>query len=83
MKKLSLLIVVSMLLAQPGFVLAHEGKNHEDMPKMEKGMHAQMEAMHEENEATLKEAASILKATHPDLAAKLVKMAEDHEDMKS
>lgn len=83
MKKLSLLILLAMLLVQPGFILAHEGEDHGDMPKMETGMHEQMEAMHEENEATLKEAASILKATHPELAAKLEKMAEHHEDMKS
>ena len=92
MKKLSLLVLLTVLLLNPGFGFAHgddEAKGHDEMPGMagmkEEGMHGMhegMQKMHEENTATLKEAASLLKDAHPDLASKLEKMAQHHEGME-
>ena len=92
MKKLSILVLLAVLLLNPGFGFAHgddEGKGHDEMPGMAgmndegmQGMHEGMQKMHEENAATLKEAASLLNDTHPDVAAKLEKMAQRHESMK-
>ena len=99
MKKLPLLVLLAMLLAQPGFVSAHEGEDHSkmsgmsDMPKDSMdgmNMDAGMKEMHAEHVATLTEAATALKTSHPDLAMRLEKMAKHmdmmakhHEDMKS
>lgn len=44
-------------------------------------MHEGMQKTHGENAAALREAASLLKDAHPDLAAKLEKMAQHHEGM--
>ncbi len=90
-----MLVLLAMLLVNPGLGFAHgddEGKGHEEMQGMQgmpgmdegmPGMHEGMHQIHEEEAATLREAASILKATHPDLAVKLEEMAQHHEGMKS
>ncbi len=92
MKKLSILTLLTVLLLNPGFGFTHgddKEKSHDEMPVIAgmkeegmQGMHEEMQKMREENAATLKEAASLLKDAHPDLAAKLEKMALHHEGMK-
>lgn len=82
MKKLSMLVLLTMLFIHPGVSLAHEGHNDGDEMQGMQGMQ-DMQKMHEENAATLMEAAAALKATHPDLAAKLEQMAQHHHKMAS
>ena len=69
-------LVLGTLLWNPSLVLAGE---HGGTTVQEHGGTA-MEGSHSHGEgtaATIMEAASILKATHPDLAAKLEKIAEE------
>ena len=82
MKKLSLLVFLTMLLVHPGFGFAHNMDEKQGNEGMQ-GMHEGMQSMHEEDAATLREAASLLRGAHPDLAARLEKMAQHHESMKS
>ena len=69
-------LMLGTLLWNPSLVLAGE---HGGTTVQEHGGTA-MEGSHSHGEshaATIREAASILKATHPDLAAKLEKIAEE------
>jgi len=86
MKKLWSLLILSIIVLNPSFVSAHgdEGKKdhteHQGMMMHHKGGE-EMQKMHAEHAATLREAASALQASRPDLAAKLEGMAKMHEDM--
>lgn len=83
MKKMAVFILLSLLALNPGVVLAHGDEDHaeqgamQDMPGM-KGMDHES---HEVQAATLREAASALKSSRPDLAEKLEQMAHHHEEM--
>lgn len=77
MKKTLIVIFLSLFVLSPGMALAH-GEEHKEHAGHEE-MQGEAHEMHEEEAATLREAAAILKASHPDLAAQLEKMAKEHE----
>ena len=69
---IAIVLMMTLLAVQPTWLLAGE---HGGTDIKEHGGGS----MGGDNAATLMEAASILKATHPDLAAKLEKMAEEQK----
>lgn len=78
MKKIGVLVLLTFLALNPGLVLAHGDEDHSQHEEMQGAGH---EMNHGDHAATLREAATALKASRPDLAEKLEKMAQHHEDM--
>jgi hypothetical protein len=74
---LGLALILGVALWSPAILFAGE---HGGTTVQEHGGKAMEGSHHEGGEAaTIREAASILKATHPDLAAKLEKIAAEEE----
>ena len=93
---LSAILSLPLFLGSAGRAVAEEGHEHkgssqhahmQGMEEMHKGMQGMesmsegMQKMHAEHAATLREAAAVLKDSHPDLAAKLEAMVTMHEEM--
>ena len=84
MKKLWILIFLMTLALNPAFVSAYGDEKEHAGDAEHKGMmhhHEGMEEMHEQHAATLREAASALQGSRPDLATKLEEIAKMHESM--
>ena len=79
MKKMSILILIGVFVFYPAMGFAHEEGTEESHAAVQGGTH-EMHAMgqeHAEHIAVLREAASLLQSTRPDLSKELEEIAQD------